>query len=434
MTNTGELRMLAEQFDDFRSAMLADAPLETVAMCGAGWWIDRDGHLNLLMRSWRVASNGDYIRRSPGGAVVTPAFIAPSVKRARATREAVLISHSHPFSSWPAFSGIDDGGEDELIPKIRHRAPDAPHGGFVVGTKGGSVRAWPYGASAPISLRQRVVGAPAVGGVVSPEFARQELALGPGTSAALAGMAVAVVGAGGLGWPIASALASHGIGTVMPIDPDVLVEHNRPRMPGSRPNQIGLAKVDALAAFLAETRPSTKVVSIPKALSDSSAREAIAGADAVVVATDNLASRLDADQLARRLLVPLVDVGVNIELHAGRLRSVGGRVNVSWPLAACLTCMGVLSPDRVAGEVDPLGYRGQDRAEEAAVMGFNMTLAGLAVNEVLALLLPIRAEPRSSRYLAYDGLRGIVRDITVPAAAACGTCCDLAGAVFGSLP
>lgn len=429
----GELRMLPEQFDALRAEMLAAAPLESVAMCGAGWWQDATGQVYMLMRDWRVGAGDDYLRRSPAGAVVAPAFIAPSVKRARQTGEAVIIAHTHPFSRRPSFSGIDDGGEDELIPKIRDRAPDAPHGGFVVGTEGGSVRVWPKGSSAAVPLRHRLVGSVALGGPTE-EFARQDLALGPGTSAALAATRVVVVGAGGLGWPIAVALASHGIGTVTPIDPDVIAVHNRPRLPGSQPRQVGMPKVEALAAFLADTRPHTRVSTIAGPLASAAAREAIAHADVVVVATDNLASRLDADRLARRLLVPVVDVGVNVELRDARLRSVGGRVNVSWPLGPCLTCMGVLSPDRVAAEVDPLGYRGQERTEEAAVMGFNMTLAGLAVNEVLALLLPFRAEPSRSRYLAYNGLSGVIREIAAPASGSCGTCRDLPGAVFGSLP
>lgn len=68
------------------------------------------------------------------------------------------------------------------------------------------------------------------------------------------------------------------------------------------------------------------------------------------------------------------------------------------------------------------------------MLAFNAVVAGLAANEILALLLPVRPAPRSSRYLAYDGLRGIVREIAVPAAGTCGTCGDLFGAVFGALP
>lgn len=427
--------MLDEQFTQYAGEMLADRPLETVGICAAGWWVDDQGALRMLLREWRLAGAGDYLRRSPGGAVVKPEFIAPSVKRARGTNESVVLGHTHPFSRMPSFSGIDDGGEDVLVPKIRERAPDAPHGGFVLGSEGGSVRAWPKGSTMPIALALRRIGgvAPDLGSGAG-EYQRQDLALGPGTSNALAGKHVAIIGAGGLGWPIATHAAAHGVGTITIVDPDVIVESNRPRLPGSQPKHIGLNKVDALAEVLAETRPGTKTIPIAAALADRRARTTIASADAIVVATDNLVSRLDADHFARRLLIPLIDVGINIELREQTLRSVGGRVNVSWPLGPCLTCMGVLSPDRVAAEVDPIGYRGTGRAEEAAVMAFNATLAGLATVELLGLLLPMRREPRASRYLVYDGLRGIVREIATPMPGACGTCGDLLGAVFGALP
>jgi hypothetical protein len=68
------------------------------------------------------------------------------------------------------------------------------------------------------------------------------------------------------------------------------------------------------------------------------------------------------------------------------------------------------------------------------VLAYNSVVAGLAMSEALAVLLPLRAEPRRSRYLTYDGLRGLVREVGVPVANTCGSCGDLAGAVFGTLP
>lgn len=65
---------------------------------------------------------------------------------------------------------------------------------------------------------------------------------------------------------------------------------------------------------------------------------------------------------------------------------------------------------------------------------FNATLAGLAGVETLDLLLAFRGQGPRSRYLVYDGLRGTVREIAVPDPGACGSCGDLAGAVFGVLP
>ncbi len=434
MSVAGELRILEEQYAAFSQAMLAASPQESVAACAAGWWHDAVGNIHLVLRDWRLAQDDDYVRRASAGAQVTPSFLAPTVKRCRRSREALILAHTHPFSRVPSFSGIDDGGEDVLVPKVRERAPDAPHGGLVIGTVSGSARAWPPDANVPMSLRLRRLGHVPDGGATDLEHARQDLAFGPGTTAALGTKTVAVIGTGGLGWQIAHALAAHGVGTLIVIDHDVVEAHNRPRLPGSRPDHVGIRKVKAFAETVAASWPDVMVKPVPARFADRSARALAATADVIVIATDTLASRLDADRFARRVCVPLVDAGINLQVADGRIARVGGRVNVSWPLGPCEVCMGVLTPDAVAAEVDPLGYRGQGRADEASVLGFNTVVAGLAVNEVIALLLPVRAEARASRYLVYDGLRGIVREVGVPAAGSCRTCGDLTGAVFGTLP
>lgn len=430
----GELRILPDQLAAFQRAMFAEAPLESVAACTAGWWIDAEGGIHLLWRSFTTASDGDYLQRGGAGAIVKPEFLAPTVKRVRSRREALVLAHTHPFSSVPGFSGIDDGGEDVLIPKVRERAPDAPHGGFVLGRRGGSARAWPPGAASPRDLKLRGVVSVPVRGADAATYGRQDLALGPGTSVLLAQRMVAVVGVGGLGWELASLLWSHGVGTLALIDDDRVEEHNRPRLRGARSGDVGSMKTGALADQLRRSRPDGTIEAIDSRFDTAGARTAAALADVIIVATDNLASRLDVDRFARRLLIPVVDVGVNIQVRDGHVHRVGGRVNVSWPTGPCLICMGVLTPDAVALEVDPLGYRGLGREPEASVAAFNAALAGLGAVETLDLLLGFRGQVPSSRYLAYDGLRGAVREIKVPHPGACGTCADLPGAVFGELP
>lgn len=432
--SVGDLRILPDQFATFQGAMLAEAPLESVAACTAGWWIDDRARIHLLWRSFALAADGDYVRRGGAGAVVSPEFLAPTVKRVRARQEALVLAHTHPFSDIPGFSGIDDGGEDVLIPKVRERAPGAPHGGFVLGRRGGSVRAWPLGANAPRELVLRGAAAEQAPGGDRATYGRQDLALGPGTAALLADRHVAVVGVGGLGWEVASLLWSHGVGMLTLIDDDRIEEHNRPRLRGAGVGDVGNSKPVVLAGHLRRSRSDGTVRAIGSRFDAAEARTAAALADVIVVATDNLASRLDVDRFARRLLIPSVDAGVNIQLREGRVHRVGGRVNVSWPTGPCLSCMGVLTPDAIAGEVDPLGYRGQGREPEAAVAAFNATLAGLAGVETLDLLLAFRGQGPRSRYLVYDGLRGTVREIAVPDPGACGSCGDLAGAVFGVLP
>jgi molybdopterin/thiamine biosynthesis adenylyltransferase len=235
-----------------------------------------------------------------------------------------------------------------------------------------------------------------------------------------------------LGWSVALQLATLGVGSLVLIDPDVVEVSNRSRLILSTAQAVGRSKVSALAELIA-TIGGTTVTTVSASFADASARSAAARADVIVSATDTLVSRFDADRFARRLLIPLIDCGINIQLADGHVSRIGGRVSVSWPTAACLSCAGVLDPDAIAREVDPLGYRGKG-PEEAAVVAFNTVLAGLASAEVLELLIPHRGAPPTSRQLMYDGLRGIVREIALPPFNTCGTCGELPGAVFGRLP
>jgi molybdopterin/thiamine biosynthesis adenylyltransferase len=133
-----------------------------------------------------------------------------------------------------------------LIPKVRDRAPGAPHGGLVLGRHGASVRVWLPSDSEPVAVKLRVSGEVRRLPGDFADYARQDLALGPATAAALAGSRVAVIGTGGLGWEIATLLWTHGVGSLVLIDPDLVEGHNRPRLRGSVPADVGQPKTEAL--------------------------------------------------------------------------------------------------------------------------------------------------------------------------------------------
>lgn len=425
-----ELRVLPEDYAAFHEHMLAAAPQESVALVFAGWWSDETG-VRLAWRDFWPVAEGAYLRRGPGGAQVPPEALMPAVKRCRMSGEALLLAHTHPFSSMPSFSGIDDGGEDELIPKVAARAPGAPHGGIVLGQSGMAVRVWLIGADRPTAAMVRIIGDTARGVSGASAYARQDLALGPGTAAALARRHIAVVGTGGLGWEMATLLWSHGVGALTLVDPDSVEEHNRPRLRGSTPADVGRPKVAALADLLRRTRPGD-ITTIHARLESDDARSHVCASDLIMSGTDTLRSRLTVDRLARRCLVPLVDAGINIQLSNGDIFRIGGRVSVSWPGGPCLSCMKVLTPDALAAEADPLGYRGVGTLDAPSVGAFNAVVASLAVAEALDLLVRYRPSLPSSRYLIYDGLRGLVREIGVPEPNACGSCGELRGALFGA--
>lgn len=428
------IRILPEQYNALSSALLEAAPRESVAAAFAGWTALENGDLILTWRGFTLAGEDDYERRGPAGAVVRPDFLAPAIKRVRESNEALLLCHTHPFSSVPAFSGIDDGGEDVLMPKIRARAPDAPHGGLVLGQAGASVRVWPPGLDHSIDAPLVTVGRRGGASGGNADFDRQERALGPGSTVALGRLRIGIVGTGGLGWDIATLLWMHGIGGLVLVDDDVIESHNRARLRGAQTGQTNVSKPAALAELLRKSRVDGELHVVARKFESVEARQALSGVDLLVCATDTLTSRLQVDRFARRLLIPLVDAGINLQVTGGRLERIGGRVCVLWPTEACLLCMGVFTPDDVAAEADPLGYRGGARHEEAAVAAFNAVLAGLVAGELLLMALDARPSFARGRYLAYDGLSGRVREITVPDAGACGTCEALAGSVFGNTP
>lgn len=427
-----ELRVLTEDFAHFASAMLAASPKESVGLIFAGW-SEVGSRLRLLWRDFWPATDGEYIRRASGGAQVSPAFLMPAVKRCRETGEALILAHTHPFSDSPWFSGIDDAGEDQLIPKIAARAPAAPHGALVLGTDGAAVRVWVPGAKAPTAGRLQVVGSlTRESGASAAEFARQDLALGAGSAAQLSHRSAAVIGTGGLGWDMATLLWTHGIGDLTLIDPDMVEDHNLPRLRGATPADVGRPKVEALADVLRRFRPAGRIDAVQLPIEDDDVSRRAGHVDLMLSATDTLRSRLATDRLSRRYLVPLVDAGINIQLADGEVSRIGGRVSVSMPGGPCLSCMQVLTPDAIATEADPLGYRGRGDDDAPSVAGFNAVLAGLAVVEALDLLLRYRSLPQVSRYLTYDGLRGVVREVAIGEANRCGTCRELQGAVYGA--
>ncbi len=97
---------------------------------------------------------------------------------------------------------------------------------------------------------------------------------------------VGIAGAGGLGSNCAAALARAGVGRLVVADFDVVSRDNLDRQFFFL-DQVGLPKVEALAANLARIDPAVRVVARNARLDAASALELFAGCDAVVEAFDS---------------------------------------------------------------------------------------------------------------------------------------------------
>ncbi len=124
-------------------------------------------------------------------------------------------------------------------------------------------------------------------------YKRQIRLKGFGTAGqqALNKASVLIVGAGGLGIPVAQYLNAMGVGRLGLLDGDVVEESNLHRQPAYGPESVGRTKVRELARWLQSQNPDTRLDILDTFLHASNALEVIRPYDLVIDATDNLTTR-----------------------------------------------------------------------------------------------------------------------------------------------
>lgn len=108
----------------------------------------------------------------------------------------------------------------------------------------------------------------------------------------IAGARVMVIGAGGLGSPVALYLAGAGVGTIKLVDPDEVSLSNLQRQIIHTTGDIGRPKVLSAREKMVAINPDVKVDTFKMRLSEDNAAAMFEDCDVVVDCTDNLCSRL----------------------------------------------------------------------------------------------------------------------------------------------
>ena len=117
---------------------------------------------------------------------------------------------------------------------------------------------------------------------------------------------VLVVGAGGLGSPVVSALAAAGVGVLGVVDDDVVELSNLQRQVLHGTADLGRPKVDSAADAVARLDPGVTVVRHRERLTPASAPRLLAGYDLVVDGSDDFATRYAVADAAAGAGVPEV--------------------------------------------------------------------------------------------------------------------------------
>ena len=134
-------------------------------------------------------------------------------------------------------------------------------------------------------------------------YARQTLIpeIGQAGQRRLLDAKVLLIGAGGLGSPVALYLAASGIGTIGLVDDDVVVESNLQRQVLHGQDRLGMLKVDSAERTLRGLNPETRVLKHAERLDADNVDRLIADYDVIVDGTDNFDARYVLNDAAVRL-------------------------------------------------------------------------------------------------------------------------------------
>jgi hypothetical protein len=98
---------------------------------------------------------------------------------------------------------------------------------------------------------------------------------------------------------------------------------------------------------------------------------------------DSIGCRSELEAFARRFLIPLIDIGMDVHESSGEF-SICGQAMLSMPGKPCMRCMGLVTDERLAEEAARYGAAGR----KPQVVWPNGTLASIAVGFFMKLVAP----------------------------------------------
>ena len=217
---------------------------------------------------------------------------------------------------------------------------------------------------------------------------------------------VLVVGAGGLGSPLALYLAAAGIGTLGLVDFDEVDATNLQRQILHGTKDIGRPKLDSARDRLADVNPNVTVVTYPVRLDSENAMEILSSYDVVVDGTDNFPTRYLVNDACVLSSKPNV---------YGSIFRWEGQVSVFGESGGpCYRCL--------FREPPPPGL--VPNCAEAGVLGVLPGVIGsLQALEVIKLVLGT-GKTLSGRLLIFDALKLIWREVELRRNPDCPVCGD----------
>lgn len=185
---------------------------------------------------------------------------------------------------------------------------------------------------------------------------------------------VLVIGAGGLGSPVALYLAGAGVGHIAIADADIVDISNLQRQVLHRQQDVGENKARSAARAMVAINPDVEVSAIPERLSGEALGRLVRSVDVVVDCSDNFATRYAVNEASLEHGKPLVS--------AAAIR-MEGQLAVFDPRQAQAPCYACLYPP-TKERIDQGGERCADSGVLGPVVGMMGSWQALEVIKLIA--------------------------------------------------
>ncbi len=218
---------------------------------------------------------------------------------------------------------------------------------------------------------------------------------------------VLLIGAGGLGSPLALYLAAAGIGTIGIVDNDRVDLSNLQRQVLHDTDSVGRLKTESAAVAVAALNPHVRVVEHSERLDAANAARLIGAYDIVADGSDNFSTRFLVNDTCYRLGKTLVTAA--ILRFDGQISTFKAHLGAPHP---CYRCVFPEPPP--AGSIPA--------CSEAGVLGALAGIMGsMQAIEVVKEILEL-GDSLSGRLLLYDALRGDFRAVRLRRDPHCSLC------------
>ena len=214
-----------------------------------------------------------------------------------------------------------------------------------------------------------------------------------------------IIGAGGLGSPVALYLGSAGVGHITVVDHDTVDATNLQRQIAHTMADVGRLKAQSVQQSIAAINPDIAVSIVTQRADDALLDELVQQADVVLDCTDNFSTRHAINRTCLKHHKPLV---------SGAAIQFDGQVTVYDPRHAQSPCYACVFPET-------------SRPEEAqcATMGVFAPLVGIIGSvqaaEALKLLLNV-GQALTGRLLMLDARNMVWSEIKLPRDSGCSVC------------